>query len=213
MPLHVPNKVELISKLDNLKIQTKKTYINVGKKVLLTTIHIMNKLAHNLVSLQDSELSVYSVFGPNEQKKLPNQKRPHIHGSRVGGTHYPFLIVRQQFKDMGLPVSKLSKNETVDLSRESDYIASALQVARAAESTKDVENYEATRALDLIKSSLGVSPPQTDPLEEVNIVSGSRSVSKKKISAKKVAPKKATPKKKAVTVRRVKKGVFRRVED
>lgn len=209
---YIPFKNEFKPKLNNLQFQAKKKYINLISKLLVFSINSVNHFARHIIVLQGKNPD-YVVPEPITEKILTraiSDVRPSFNfSSSSRGWNQSYFKNPEKYHPILVGRIKTDKDGVLKVSQESDYMTSALKLAEAVEVTTKMENYEASNALDLIEASLGVSLPQTDSsLEDVNIVSGSRSVSKKKISVKKVSPKK-----KNVRVKRVKKGVFHRVED
>lgn len=217
MSLHIPNKVKLLSKLDGLRTEVKKKYINLGSKLLVFSVNSINHFAHHLIVLQDKDPNVIHVAPETKVKwkdpsiaaavqRAVSDIRPSFNfGSSRGWSrdhfknpekYHPILVNRIKADENGiLKASKEPENTLTKLKVVDPYLEGALNTLAA---------------FDTVEAALEASLPKEDNSADVGIVSGTRPVTKK-VSVKKVTN--GTPKKKVVKVKRVKKGVFHRVED
>lgn len=206
----IPNKFELLSKLDGLREQAKKKYIDVGGKLLIFSANTMSDFAKHLIVLQGKDPNVV----PQEKiawkspatiaavERAVSDIRPSFNfgGSSRGWSqvhfknpekHHPILVSRIKMDEKGvLNVTKAPEDTSASLKVVDPALGEALNMLAGLEEAE---------------SSLRRAASKEDNLE-VEVVSGSRQVSTKKEKSK-------TSSKKAVKVKRVKKGVFRRVED
>jgi len=215
----IPNKFELLSKLDGLRDQAKKKYIDVGGKLLVFSVNSINNFAKHLIVLQGKDPNVIHVVPETKiQWKDPSivaavtravsDIRPSFNfggSSRGWGRdhfknpekYHPILVGRINMDEKGV----------LNVTKESENVSGLLKVVDPALG----EALSMLAGLEEAESSLRRVVSKEDDLEGVEVVSGSRQVSNKKVSTKKV--KSRADSKKAVKVKRVKKGVFHRVED
>lgn len=204
------NKFEILSKLDVLREQAKKKYIDVGGKLLIFSANTMSDFAKHLIVLQGKNPNAI----PQEKiawkdpsviaavNRVVSNIRPSFN---FGGTSKGWS--RDHFKNPEkyhpILVSRIKMDEkgVLNVTKEPENTSASLNVVDPA--LGDVLNMLA--GLEEAESSLKRAVSKEDNLE-VEVVSGSRQVSAKKAKSK-------TSSKKAVKVKRVKKGVFRRVED
>lgn len=218
MSLLVTNKSELRSKLNSLRTEVKKKYIDLGSKLLVFSVNSINHFAHHLIVLQDKDPNVIHVVPETKvQWKDPSiaaavqravsDIRPSFNfGSSRGWSrdhfknpekYHPILVNRIRVDESGiLKSSKELENTSAKLKVVDPYLESALNTLTA---------------FDAVEASLNASLPKEDTSVDVDMVSGTRPVTKRRASVKKVTSE--TSKKKVVKVKRVKKGVFHRVED
>jgi hypothetical protein len=211
----ITNKFELLSKLDGLREQAKKKYIDVGGKLLIFSANTMNNFAKHLIVLQGKDPNAV----PQEKiawkdpsvvaavNRVVSNIRPSFNfgGSSRGWSqghfknpekYHPILVSRIKMDEKGV----------LNVTKEPGDASVPLKVVDPA--LGDVLNMLA--GLQEAEASLGQTLSKEENLEAVEVVSGARQVSEKKVTAKKV---KSKTDKKVVKVKRVKKGVFRRVED
>lgn len=217
MSLHITNKFKLSSKLDGLRTEVKKKYIDLGSKLLVFSVNSINHFARHLIVLQDKDPNVVHVVPETKvqwkdpsiaatvQRAVSNIRPSFNFGSTKGWSrdhfknpekYHPILVNRIKVDENGiLKSSKESENTLAKLKVVDPYLEGALNTLAA---------------FDTVEAALGASLPKEDNSADVSMVSGTRPVTKK-VSVKKVTN--GTPKKKIVKVKRVKKGVFHRVED
>jgi hypothetical protein len=204
------NKFELLSKLDGLREQVKKKYIDVGGKLLIFSANTMSDFAKHLIVLQGKDPNAV----PQEKiawkdpsvvaavNRVVSNIRPSFNfgGSSRGWSqghfknpekYHPILVSRIKMDEKGV----------LNVTKEPEDTSASLKVVDPALG----EALNMLAGLEEAESSLRRAASKEDNLE-VEVVSGSRQVSTKKEKSK-------TSSKKAVKVKRVKKGVFRRVED
>ena len=212
----IPNKFELLSKLDGLREQAKKKYIDVGGKLLIFSANTMSDFAKHLIELQGKDPNAV----PQEKiawkdpsvvaavNRVVSNIRPSFN---FGGTskgwsrdhfknpekYHPILVSRIKMDEKGvLNVTKEPENTSASLNVVDPALGDMLSMLAGLEEAE---------------ASLRRAVSKEENLEGVEVVSGAREVSEKKVTAKKEKSK--TNSKKVVKVKRVKKGVFRRVED
>lgn len=223
MPLHIPSKTDLKSKLDNLQSQAKKKYIDLSSKLLVFSINSVKHFARHIIVLQGKNPDYVPPEPVTKQEltRVISDIRPSFNfgGSSRGwtqdyfknpGKYHPILVNRIKMDENGvLKPSKESANASV-LQRTLVKPA-PLSDALFKELVDEEESF-----LRTLNDFTSKTVEKENELAKVDIVSGSRAVSKEKkarsAAKKKVqsSPKKTTKVKKVV---RVKKGVIHRVED
>lgn len=206
----IPNKFELISKLDGLRDQAKKKYIDIGGKLLVFSANTMSSFVKHLIVLQGKD--------PNA---VPQEKIAWKDPSVVAAVNRVVSDIRPSFKFSGgsrgwsqghfknpekyhpILVNRIKMDEkgVLNVTKEPENTPASLKVVDPALG----EALSMLAGLEEIDPPLKHAATKEDNLE-VEVVSGSRQVSTKKAKSK-------ISSKKVVKVKRVKKGVFRRVED
>lgn len=212
----ISNKFKLLFKLDGLRDQAKKKYIDVGGKLLVFSVNSINNFAKHLIVLQGKDPNVV----PQEKiawkdpstvaavTRAVNDIRPSFNfGGNSRGWGRDHFKNPEKYHPILVGRIKMDEKGVLNVTKESENVSGSLKVVDPALG----EALSMLSGLEEVEVSLRRAASKEDDLEGVEVVSGSRQVSNKKVSTKKVKNK--TDSKKIVRVKRVKKGVFHRVED
>lgn len=219
MPLHIPNKFEFFSKLNNLRTEAKNKYIDLSSKLLVFSINLVNHFARHLIVLQGKNPDYVPPEPVTKQEltRIISDIRPSFNfgsGSR-GWTldhfknptkYHPILVNRIETNKNG--VLKVQDNKAV--------LQRTFVTPTPLSDSLFKELVEEESFFKTLGDFASKTAEKEAELAKVEIVSGSRAVSKEKkirrVSKKKAQSvlKKTTKVKKVV---RVKKGVIHRVED
>lgn len=190
----IPNKFELLSKLDGLREQAKKKYIDVGGKLLIFSANTMSDFAKHLIVLQGKNPNAI----PQEKiawkdpsviaavNRVVSNIRPSFN---FGGTSKGWS--RDHFKNPEkyhpILVSRIKMDEkgVLNVTKELENVSGSLKVVDPALG----EALSMLAGLEEAEVSLKCTASKEDDLEGVEVVSGSRQVSNKKVSTKKVKSK------------------------
>ena len=203
--LHLPSKV---------KETAKNTYVDFGHKLLVRVLDPINRFARHIIELQGKDPNYVKPPEPTLKEAMPvrpsfrfNETRGWTQGHlKKPAFNHPILLMRAKIAAEGGLRDKAAEE-----------LAAKAAAAVAEEEAVLQRTVPAPDPIDdLRKAMFGLKFDDNNKADilmddiEVEVVSGSRAVSKTKVAAKKT---KSAPKKKVVRVKRTKKGVFNRVED
>jgi hypothetical protein len=197
--------------LSQLREKARSTYIDLGHKLVVSLLSPINRFARHLVVLQGKDPDYIPPPAPTLKDAMP--ARPSFRFNETRGwtqaclkkptENHPILKIRRQLASEG----GLRDKAAEELAAKAAAVAEPLQrTIPEADPIADLRKafselkFDEKKADDLLGDVL---------MDEIEMISGTRAVSRTKVAAKKA--KSST--KKAVRVKRVKKGVFNRVED
>ena len=181
-------------------------YVDLGRKLLLNVLSPINQFARHLVEVQEKDPD-YAAPPPKEASFIrpsfrfdETRKWTKKHFKNPALNH-PILVGRANLESEGGLKDKAMEELTMKAAAERATVKEEILQRTIPQSNAD-------ELFLRISSELNLSDKKEVDDVEVEITSGSRTVSKKKVAAKKVPPKK-----KPVRIKKTKRGNVHRVED